>query len=97
MAWLALAPTPPAVDVDWLAGAFREPLDAAGRARLLLGDGGQGGADRGAVICTCYQVREATLREAVAAGADSVAALGRCCRAGTNCGSCIPELKAFLA
>ncbi|MBM1144023.1 molybdopterin-dependent oxidoreductase [Alcanivorax sp. ZXX171] len=97
VAWLALAPTPPAVDVDWLAGAFREPLDAAGRARLLLGDGGQGSADRGAVICTCYQVREATLREAVAGGADSVAALGRCCRAGTNCGSCIPELKAFLA
>ncbi len=49
------------------------------------------------MICTCYQVREATLREAVAGGADSVAALGRCCRAGTNCGSCIPELKAFLA
>lgn len=96
IAWLALSPQPVNVDVDWLAEAFREPVDAIRRPGLLLGDAGDGAVDRGAVICACFQVREAALREAVEQGADSVAALGKCCRAGTNCGSCIPELTYFL-
>jgi assimilatory nitrate reductase catalytic subunit len=27
----------------------------------------------------------------------TVEAVGTCCQAGTNCGSCIPEIKALLA
>jgi assimilatory nitrate reductase catalytic subunit len=38
-----------------------------------------------------------TLRDAVAGGAGSVEALEACTGAGTNCGSCRPELAALIA
>jgi nitrite reductase (NADH) large subunit len=48
-------------------------------------------------ICNCHKVNESTLREAIVAGADSVAALGAATRAGTNCGSCRSDLAQLLA
>jgi assimilatory nitrate reductase catalytic subunit len=42
-------------------------------------------------------VGENDLKQAIAQGAKSVEALGIRLKAGTNCGSCIPELKALLA
>ena len=43
-------------------------------------------------VCNCHKVSEASLREAIANGADSVEALGECTKAGTGCGSCKGEL-----
>jgi assimilatory nitrate reductase catalytic subunit len=38
-----------------------------------------------------------TIRNAIASGnASDVASIGRTLRAGTNCGSCIPELKKIV-
>ena len=96
-AWLALAPQPVPVDVAWLAQRFHDAVEPGQRPGLLAGHAGEGGQQRGAVICSCFQVDEATLSHVVEQGADSVEALGRACRAGSNCGSCIPELKRFLA
>lgn len=45
------------------------------------------------IICSCFRVSEDSIREAISAGADSPEALGKKLRCGTNCGSCIPELK----
>jgi len=43
-------------------------------------------------------VGEKTIRRAIATRSlDSVAAIGQCLKAGTNCGSCQPELKQILA
>ena len=49
------------------------------------------------VVCNCNKVTEQTVCEAIAAGADSVTALGECTRAGTGCGSCKGELSQLLA
>jgi len=49
------------------------------------------------VVCNCNKVTEQALCDAIAAGADSVAALGDCTRAGTGCGSCKGELAQLLA
>ena len=60
---------------------------------------GRPGADRpdpGATVCSCYTVGVNTLRAAVAGGADTVEKLGRATCAGTNCGSCKPELQALI-
>jgi len=46
----------------------------------------------GRAVCSCYGVREAEIRAAVAAGAD-LARLQKELRCGTSCGSCLPELK----
>src|SRR5262249_4366217 len=49
------------------------------------------------VVCNCHRVTESAIREAVAAGTDSVDALGAATRAGTGCGSCKTELGALVA
>jgi assimilatory nitrate reductase catalytic subunit len=53
--------------------------------------------DNGAIVCSCFSVGTHAIRRAIAQGADTVAALGQRTCAGTNCGSCKPELAAFLA
>jgi assimilatory nitrate reductase catalytic subunit len=53
--------------------------------------------DVGATICACFNVGRNTLLAAVSNGAHSLTALGEVTCAGTNCGSCKPELAALLA
>ena len=54
--------------------------------------------DRGPIVCACFDVGLNTIAEAIASGrATSVAEIGAALRAGTNCGSCRPELAALLA
>jgi assimilatory nitrate reductase catalytic subunit len=49
------------------------------------------------VVCACFQVRLDAVRKAVnSGGATSVGDIGRTLRAGTNCGSCLPELKRII-
>ena len=51
----------------------------------------------GPTICACFGVGLQTLHGAIASRRlTSVAEIGAALRAGTNCGSCIPELKAIL-
>ncbi|MEP5729396.1 MAG: nitrate reductase [Sulfitobacter sp.] len=61
---------------------------------------GQLGADQrdpGPTVCACFNIGRTALLEAVAEGVTSVAELGAVTCAGTNCGSCKPELEALLA
>jgi len=49
------------------------------------------------VVCACFQVGLDAVRKAVSSGgAISVGDIGRTLRAGTNCGSCLPELKRII-
>jgi len=87
----------------------REPVAVARQHLLgLLGAGDAGGvlaghpgADRpdpGATLCACFDIGINTIRAAIAGqGLASVEAIGVALRAGTNCGSCKPELRALLA
>ena len=64
---------------------------------LLSGSGSDGAAETGPIVCACFGVGLPAIREAIAkGGATTVAAIGQKLRAGTNCGSCIPELRAIL-
>lgn len=67
-------------------------------AQLLAGRPGAAREDRGAVVCACFDVGVNTILGAIARGeADSVETIGAVLRAGSNCGSCRPEIKALLA
>jgi assimilatory nitrate reductase catalytic subunit len=67
------------------------------RARVLAGVSLAGVASPGPTICACFAVGRATIVEAVqSAKLASVAAIGMALRAGTNCGSCLPELATIL-
>ncbi|MBZ6427741.1 (2Fe-2S)-binding protein, partial [Pantoea piersonii] len=91
------APRLPLLDHELIAAAFRAPpADAAGRFALLAGRAAQGNS-AGRIICSCFGVGETAIRQAVAQGCDSPAALGVALKCGTNCGSCLPELKLLLS
>lgn len=63
----------------------------------LAGRGGADHVDAGAVICACMNVGINTVRDAIKVGARTVETIGEATCAGTNCGSCKPELSAILA
>ncbi len=67
------------------------------RRTLLSGKSMDGLASAGPVVCACFGVGRTTICDAIASGARSAAELGLRLKAGTNCGSCIPELKRLIA
>ncbi|MCJ2182367.1 molybdopterin-dependent oxidoreductase [Novosphingobium sp. 1949] len=71
-------------------------LDAASASELLAGRPSTPLPDRGAIVCVCHGVGEKDIAEAALQGADSVAAIGACTKAGTNCGSCRPAIAKLL-
>jgi assimilatory nitrate reductase catalytic subunit len=67
------------------------------RRMLLSGRAADGLAEIGPVICACFGVGLNVIREAIASKtATNVEAIGKALRAGTNCGSCLPELKRIV-
>lgn len=70
--------------------------DLMNRYRLLAGVDSDGSKDVGPIICSCFQIGENTIKEALASGkCTTVEDLGITLKCGTNCGSCIPELKSL--
>ena len=55
------------------------------------------GTPRGRLVCSCHGVGADDLSAAVAAGSATLAELCAATRAGTGCGTCRPEVAAFLA
>lgn len=98
--WLAVAPAGRLNgllgETGWLDGCFgAEALEAETRRRLLAGRAASG-EDAGATVCSCHQVGQKTIQRAIDEGCKSVDALGEKLACGTQCGSCIPELRALL-
>lgn len=85
-------------DRGWLSSLFAlETLDALQRKALLSGLPPAGDADVGAIVCACFNVGAKTIVKTIAEqGLKSVSEVSRCLKAGSNCGSCIPEIKALL-
>ena len=83
---------------DWLSALFRaETIDASARRALLSGVAPTAETDDGQIICACFGVGLKKLMTVIEAqNLASVEAIGKALRAGTNCGSCLPELKELL-
>jgi assimilatory nitrate reductase catalytic subunit len=85
-------------DWDVVKGLFAaETLTDDQRAMLLSGRSSEGLASAGPIVCACFGVGRATICDAIAGGAQTAADIGAKLKAGTNCGSCIPELKRLIA
>jgi assimilatory nitrate reductase catalytic subunit len=74
-----------------------ETLETAQRRTVLSGRPTAGLPDPGPIICACFGVGLNVIRDAIANGSASVEAVGAALRAGTNCGSCLPELKRIVS
>ncbi|HEX6827975.1 MAG TPA: molybdopterin dinucleotide binding domain-containing protein, partial [Burkholderiales bacterium] len=80
---------------EWLAELMAQGASAAPLRPWLLAPLSQppaGTAARGRVVCNCFDVTEAEVLQALGAGETlkDIQARRKC---GTNCGSCLPELK----
>lgn len=74
-------------DRDWIAAQLGKSEAVA--PELLAGRALVAQANRGPIVCVCYDVGETTITNAIAsAGLNSVEAVGKSLSAGTNCGSC---------
>ncbi|HET9448244.1 MAG TPA: molybdopterin-dependent oxidoreductase, partial [Steroidobacteraceae bacterium] len=93
-----LSPRPDLPSRTWLASLFeRGRIGDAERAGLLMGQPADPGADTGAIVCSCFGVGRKTICDAIRN--DRLATtqeIGNKLRAGTNCGSCVAEIRALL-
>lgn len=95
---LFAAPKRSAATLDWMIEMFaREELDSATRKVVLAGRAPAGGADLGPMICSCFAVRRSTIEEAVKRGIGDLDGIGEALKAGTNCGSCRPEISRVIS
>jgi assimilatory nitrate reductase catalytic subunit len=95
---LFVGPARDAGDWNVVKGLFAaDALTGDQRRMLLSGKAMDGLANAGPTVCACFGVGRTTICDAIAAGANSAAAIGAELKAGTNCGSCIPEMKRLIA
>ena len=94
---LIVGASPKLPSPEWLKSQFELPSIAPADRRALLAGRSVGGLDEGPIVCVCFQVGAARIAAAAAAGHDTVDAVGKALGAGTNCGSCIPELRRLIA
>src|SRR5262249_58619557 len=96
---LCMGPAETAPQWDAVKALFEvETLAEEARRVLLSGRSAAGLMSTGPIVCACFSVGLATIRAAIEAGAvANVEGIGEALRAGTNCGSCLPELKRILA
>lgn len=71
-------------------------LSEAQRRAVLSGRSTDALPANGPLVCACFGVGLNLIRTALEQGASSVTDIGAALRAGTNCGSCLPELKKIV-
>jgi assimilatory nitrate reductase catalytic subunit len=82
---------------SWVASLFALPqLEPLDRRCILLGRR-LDGIDPGPTVCACFGVGVNVIRAAISSGCSSVAQVGDKLKAGTNCGSCRPEIAKLIA
>jgi assimilatory nitrate reductase catalytic subunit len=95
---LFVGPARDAGDWDVVKSLFAaDALSDDQRRTLLSGKSMDGLARAGPIVCACFGVGRTTILAAIAGGAHAAADIGAQLKAGTNCGSCIPELKRLIA
>ena len=52
--------------------------------------------DSSTQVCSCFEVSQSQIHQSLAAGVTTIEGLGSALKCGTNCGSCVPELKRLI-
>nr|WP_145552573.1 nitrate reductase [Variovorax boronicumulans] len=87
----------------WLRALLQDRLPAQDFGRQLLSFQAKAPAgvqSRGKIVCSCFGVSESAIRDRLGqcrgSGEQRLAALQGALQCGTNCGSCVPELKRMV-
>ena len=87
----------------WVKTLLQDSLPAQSYGRMLLVPGGKAPIavqSRGKAVCTCFNVTDAAITEQLAKSFGSherrFSELQATLKCGTNCGSCVPELKRMV-
>lgn len=93
-----IGPDPTLPERDWLLKLFAdETLAERDRMAILTGKPASGQHDAGPVVCACFGVGRNVLVNTIRQQhLTSPEAVGEVLRAGTNCGSCVPEIRAII-
>jgi len=94
-----ISPRPDLPSRTWLASLFaRSRIDDTERRGLLAGRPASAEADQGPIVCSCFGVGRKQICDVIRDhGLTTTLQVGQHLRAGTNCGSCVPEIKTLLA
>ena len=93
---LFVGPGRPESAWTYLRGRLGEALTEGQVRSLLLAGRASEGAACGPLVCACHGVAKGTIEDAIAGGCADAAAVGAATKAGTNCGSCLPEIRRML-
>lgn len=91
-----IAPDMQLPERTWLASQFSKPSLNDRAIKALLSGYAPVGEDIGRIVCACFSVGEKTIEGAVKAGCHTPEMVGEKLKAGTNCGSCVPEIKDII-
>jgi len=91
----SLAPVPTSWDLA-LELFARDRVDASQRLSLLSGRSARGPANDGPLVCSCFSVGQKQIEAAIEEGCRSASDVGKATRAGSNCGSCRPEIERLV-
>jgi assimilatory nitrate reductase catalytic subunit len=93
-----VGPAHDAGDWDMVKGLFaQDALSGDQRRMLMSGRSSEGFAGTGPLVCACFGVGRVAICDAIASGAVTPTEIGARLKAGTNCGSCLPEMKRLIA
>ncbi|TPP09949.1 nitrate reductase [Rhizobium glycinendophyticum] len=94
---LFVSPEPVLVSRQWAADQLKQSHpDRQARSRLFAGRPAAGAPDKGAIVCSCFSVGINEISAAAHRGCHSIETIGAALNAGTNCGSCRPEIRRIL-
>lgn len=82
---------------SWMKGSLTRPVSTPSSRRMLLMGEDATGTDAGPIVCVCHHVGIRQIEAAISDGCTDAASVGSNCKAGTNCGSCIPEIMRLCA
>ncbi len=79
--------------IDQMSLSFENPMQ---RYHIMSGRPSNDMPDKGAIVCSCFSVGSYEIANAVKDGFCTVSEIGKCLKAGTNCGSCKSEISTLI-
>jgi len=95
---IMLGPTPKLPERDWITQLFgQQEISYEERLALLSGHPPSGSSNTGPIVCACFNVGENTIIDAINThNVSQYQQVGELLKAGTNCGSCVPDIKTLI-